>query len=71
MYHEFCGVYQIAKARYDMTYKVKYTAEDCILSIYRGEKLVIRVSEDSPERMYKIATDRLKSFICVNEKDHA
>ena len=71
MYHEFCGLYQIAKERYSLTYKVKYTANDCILSIYRGEKLIIRVSEDEPERMYKVAADRLKSYIVVNEKSHA
>ena len=53
MYHEFCGLYQIAKERYSLTYKVKYTVDDCILSIYRDKKLIIRVSEDEPERMYE------------------
>lgn len=67
MYHEFCGLFKIAKARYNLTYIVKYTLDDCILSIYRDGKLVIRVTEDEPERMYKVATDRLKSYITVNE----
>ena len=71
MYHEFCGLYQIAKERYSLTYKVKYTEDDCILSIYRGKKLIIRVSEDEPERMYKVAAERLKSYIQVNDKIHA
>lgn len=71
MYHEFCGVWQVAKGRYNLTYVVKYVGEDCILSIYRQGKLVIRVTEDSQERMYKVATERLKSYVSLNEKDHA
>lgn len=71
MYHEFCGVWQIAKSRYNLNYVVKYKGDECILMIYRDGKLAIRVSEDSQERMYQVATERLKSFISVNEKDHA
>lgn len=71
MYHEFCGVWQVAKTRYNLTYVVKYVGEDCILSIYRQGKLVIRVTEDSQERMYKVATERLKSYVSLYEKDHA
>lgn len=71
MYHEFCGIYQIAKSRYGMTYTVKYTQDDCILCIYRDAMLVFRVTEETAERMYKVATERLKSYITLNEKDHA
>lgn len=71
MYHEFCGIWQIAKARYNLTYVVKYIEDECIMMIYRDGKLAMRVSEDSAERMYQVATGRLKSFISVNEKDHA
>ena len=71
MYHEFCGIWQVAKQRYNLTYVTKYVGEDCIMNIYRDGKLVIRVTEDSHGRMYKVATDRLKSFISLNEKEHA
>lgn len=71
MYKEFSGVYQIAKARFGMTYVTKYTKDECIMNIYRDGKLVIRVDEDSADRMYQVATERLKSYVSLNGKDHA
>lgn len=71
MNREFFGIYQVAKQRYQLSYSASYKMDSCILKIYRDGKLVILVSEDSQERMYDVAADRLKSYVSLNEKDHA
>ena len=71
MNREFLGIYQVAKQRYQLSYTVKYKPDICVLKIYRDGKLVILVSEDNQERMYKIAADRLKSYVNLNESCHA
>ena len=71
MNREFLGIYQVAKQRYQLSYSVRYKMDCCILNIYRDGKLVIAVTEDSQERMYDVAADRLKSYVNLNEKNHA
>ena len=71
MNREFLGVYQVAKQRYNLSYSVRYKMDCCILKIYRDGKLVIMVSDETQERMYEVAADRLKSYVSLNESSHA
>lgn len=71
MNREFEGIYQVAKKRYNLYYTTQYTLDSCCLRIFKDGKLVILVTEDSQERMYEVAADRLKSYVNLNEKNHA
>lgn len=71
MNRRFNGIYQIAKKRYSLYYRVSYKEDNCVMRIFREGKLVIMVSEEDLERMYEVAADRLKSYVIINEKGHA
>lgn len=71
MNRRFNGIYQIAKKRYSLYYRVSHKEDNCVMRIFRDGKLVILVSEEDLERMYEVAADRLKSYVIINEKGHA
>lgn len=71
MNRQFEGIYQVAKQRYNLYYTTTYKEDSCILRIFSNGKLVILVNEDTQERMYDVAADRLKSYVSLNEKNHA
>ena len=71
MNREFLGIYQIAKKRYHLSYSASYKEGACVLKIFKDGKLAILVSEETQERMYQVAADRLKSYVNLNESSHA
>lgn len=65
---EFLGIYQVARRQYDLRMHVKKSIyEDCCLTIYQGEKTIIRIKDENEESMYNQATRELKQWI----KNHA
>lgn len=71
MNREFEGIYQVAKKRYNLYYTVNYKLNSCILRIFRDGNLIILVNEETQERMYDLAAERLKGYVKMNEKNHA
>lgn len=71
MNREFEGIYQIAKQRYNLYYTTTYKEDSCVIKIFRDGKLAILVNEETQERMFDVAADRLKSYVSLNEKNHA